>query len=631
MKPNIATRLLPHLLVMATFTLADLPLTAQQPFTVNSAPDTPTTSSNPNWSNYTTYALTSSDTYMTGTTVALHWNQADTGIRTGGCPVVGFTSFDNSLSTLYQDAANAGKVVNFIVMPVQEGTAGSASNSYTPAYVETQLWANNLATGGCTSISLSGIAPAGAWPGSFFPLDYIYENGAYWQETDRNISGYSAGCTSGSSKPTFPRNAAKGTVVNNDGNCQWTSTGSSAPPQDVCFSGYYPGDGVIYGDNSDNPGCFNVTNQPSGSSYANLETGFPVSYEDPMKVAWKYFIQQALSHYKSYQPYTNFKIGYIRFGMSQGGEAVPIVSSSWPDFNNPGGGASAQYLSYISDMMAFQDTNNPGAINLLADMNNWNSDATYSDQEALAAIDNNIGIGTNGLQVNDVTSISPPNACSGSTNAVSGDWCYNFSLYCGKPTKNGTYYPICSLQTLLLSDPGNNAAGNTGSLSNEYWNSGSAYADFYGLIPAARKYGATNLEIYTCDILYVSDPSYASSNCATGTTDTGNPADAAFENDYQHAFTAFLTPTAPGIYSPVPGSSTTTDSSLSLAWYANPGATSYTIQIGSSQGSQNYYHSTGSGTAVNAHFSGSATQGSDVWVRWTPSNGSSIDYHYIAQ
>src|ERR1700704_4647482 len=88
-------------------------------FTINSAPDTPRTSADPNWTDYTTYALPSS--YMTGATVALHWKDVDTGTDTGGCPVISFTSFDNSLSSLYSQAQSHGKVINFIVMPVQEG------------------------------------------------------------------------------------------------------------------------------------------------------------------------------------------------------------------------------------------------------------------------------------------------------------------------------------------------------------------------------------------------------------------------------------------------------------------------------------------------------------------------------
>jgi hypothetical protein len=187
-------------------------------------------------------------------------------------------------------------------------------------------------------------------------------------------------------------------------------------------------------------------------------------------------------------------------------------------------------------------------------MNAFDGIPDYADQEAMYAIQNNLGIGTNGLQVSDVTNIETYGCSSPSTttNLISGDWCYNFHTYCGMTMGNGKY-PICSLQPLQLSTPGNNTSDPqvvVGSLSDEYWSNGTTWANFPGLIPTAKLYGANNLEIRTCDLLYTamfpSDGYPGSSTCTT------NAANGGYEDDYQNAFALFLNSNQPGIYSPPP-------------------------------------------------------------------------------
>ncbi len=594
---------------------------------INSAPDTPL--SGVNASPYDTYALPSA--LMTGATVDLRWNQVDSG-TSGDCPNINFTTFDTSLATIISDGASTGKYINFIVMPVQEG----GSNSDTPAYVFTQNWANNLAhSGTCAGVT----SPSWSAGEAVLPGNYILVNSHYWQETAQPWSSsapFVGTCTTGATEPAFNRTSPP----YNDGTCTWTEVGTSAPPQDACFSTFYHGDSVILGDNGNNSGCFNVTNLPGTSTITNLETGFPVSYETPMKVAYKYFIQQVISHYQNSPP-SGLKLGYIRFGLTEGGETVPLISGSWPYFKNltgegPASGASIVFLSYDNEMMEFQNANNQTSgsnppINMQADLNSWNNNTDYPDQEALYAVQNNIGIGTNGLQVADVTAINPPTgSCTSPSASISGDWCYNFHLYCSSLMPNGNY-PICSLQTFLLSTPGNNTSDQgvtTGSLSAEYWNHGTAWANFPGLLPTAKLYGANNLEIYTCDILYAAMYSFptnnypGTSNCGS----SGNPADPAYEVDYVDALTQFQSNI--GIYSPPPGGSTTSDSTVTLDWYAYPGATSYNVQVGSTEGSQNFFHNINTHSGVTVHFTAQPS-GTDIWVRWTPNNGSAIDYHYI--
>jgi hypothetical protein len=611
--------------MFAVLTLSALSSAQLTTFHINSAPDTPI--SGTNVTDYDTYALPSS--LMTGATISLHWNNIDSGSdSTGDCPSISFTTFDNDISTLVSDAESDGKFINFIVMPVAEGT----SNSYTPEYVFTQKWANNLASSGtCTGIT----SPSWSSGESVLPGNYILVNSVYWQETA--TPGYAAGnanqfvgtCTTGTTEPAFLSTVSSYT----DNTCTWTNVGSNAPPQDSCFSSYYTGNGVL------SPGCYNV----NSTTVTNLETGFLVSYETPMQVAWKNIIAEVISHYSAK---LGSSLGYIRFGLSEGGESVPLTSQYWPYFKNPSGkgpssGASIVYLSYINGMMVFQNDNqSTPAIVMQADLNAWDQITDYPDQEALYATENSIGIGTNGLQVEDVLQIDPPSGtCTSSNASISGDWCYNFQKYCSTKMPNGNY-PICSLQTLQLSTPGNNNAtvsgsANTGSLSNEYWDNSGTWQDFYGLIPTAKLYGANNLEIYTCDILYTTMYTYSTNNYPGTSSCTTNAQDNDYENDYYNTFAAALG--QPGIYSPAPGGDIQTDSSVTLTWNPYPGAASYAFEIGAAQGGNSYFGPVNVGDVLtkSVTFSSSATTKTDVWVRWRAVNSTGgvleqADYHFVA-
>ncbi len=642
---NLARRITGSLLPLLL--LSGLSFGQLTTYTLNSAPDTPVTGSNT--SAYEAYALPS--TLMTGSTVDLIWNVIDTGSATSGCPNItsaNWTAFDNSLSTFITDGSSTGKFINFIVMPVTEPGPSGGSNRFTPAYVFTQAWANNLADGGCSGLG-SGVVLKWGKNEPVLPGNYIFVNSHYWQETNQpwsSSSQFVGTCTTNlTAEPAF-----LGTVSSyTDNNCTWTNVGTNAPAQDACFtagSTAYPGDGVILSDNGGTNGCFNVNNLPGTSTLTNLETGFLVSYETPMKTAYKNFIQQVISHYQnSATRPTGLKLGYIRFGLSQGGETVPLTSGiPWPYFKNlsgegPTSGASIVYLSYDYEMMLFQNTNNQqngtnAPINMQADLNTWNNVTDYPDQESLYATENYIGIGTNGLQVNDVTNINL-NGCSSpstSTYPISGDWCYNFQTYCSQkmgPTHTGNY-PICSLQTLHLSTPGDTASGDTGPLSAE--------GTFQGLLPTAFKYGANNLEIYTCDILYTVMYAFpttnypGSSDCGTD----GNLADSNYEVDYQNAFAIYLNSLEPGIYSPAPGANIQSDSSATLTWNAYSGAASYTLEVGSAQGGASYHSPLGvTGLTKTVTFTTDPGSGDPVWVRWRAVNSTGgvllqVDYHFVA-
>jgi hypothetical protein len=629
-------------LSMVSFAQNNLPLH------INSAPDTPT-SAQQNWSDYDSYALTSP--YMTGATVNLVWNAIDTGTKSSGCPNISSTNWSN-FDTALSNYTSGGKMVNLIVMPVTEG----GSNNSTPAYVFSQTWANNLANNGCAGLG-SGVVLTWQKNEPVLPGNYIFVTGSgYWQETAQPWSStneFVGTCTtSKTSEPGFIPSKSPYT----DNTCVWTYVSSSnAPPQDACFTpsnngpgSGYPGDGVILNANGGTAGCFNVNNLPGGSAFTDLETGFPVSYETPMATAYMNFVQQVISHYQM-NPNNVTNLGYIRFGLSEGGESSPITANiPWPYFRNlpnngPLSGASIVFLSYINSMLQFQKKNNGGsaALTLLADMNAFDGIPDYADQEALYANQNNLGIGTNGLQVSDVTNIETYGCSNPSTttNLISGDWCYNFQKYCGTTMGNGKY-PICSLQPLQLSTPGNNTSDPqvvVGSLSDEYWSNGTTWANFPGLIPTAAAYGANNLEIRTCDILYTVLPASNTYPDTSNCTSTNHPAPSPYQNDYQNAFALFLNPNQPGIYSPAPGAQIQSDSSATLTWYADSGTAAYALEIGSTQGGSDYHAPINVGNVLTKTLllSPSPTTGDPVWVRWRAVNSSGgvilqTDFHFVA-
>jgi hypothetical protein len=98
-------------------------------------------------------------------------------------------------------------------------------------------------------------------------------------------------------------------------------------------------------------------------------------------------------------------------------------------------------------------------------------------------------------------------------------------------------------------------------------------------------------------------------------------------------------PAAPGLYSPVNGS-TLTGTSVTFVWdssTAGPavGATAYYLTVGSTQGGSQYYNS---GNLSNITFSQTVTglpsNGSVVWARWSYLVGGTwgyTDYTYTAQ
>ncbi len=242
----------------------------------------------------------------------------------------------------------------------------------------------------------------------------------------------------------------------------------SPNPQDMSVCGDYHGD-------SSNPFYSQATSGGGGHWNINASTdlsGLPVSYELPFMTAYQAFIAKVVAHYNLS---TSPPIGYIRFGMSQGGESSPECNQYWPNYSE------TTYIGYVTTMTQFITEKNP-SMTILQDLHAVgdppNPDYTYADQEAALAVANKEGFGTNGLQKSDTTAAT-----------CDSDWCAMFAQY--GSTVYGTTPITLSLQTLEWTDP--TGAAQTGSLT--------------VLEPFAKANGANNLELYLADVGLAFDPS----------------------------------------------------------------------------------------------------------------------------
>lgn len=239
------------------------------------------------------------------------------------------------------------------------------------------------------------------------------------------------------------------------------------------------------------------------ASYANCGysnspgNGFPNVRDSNFISAYENFINVVLHHYAtqtSSAPISNY-IGYIRFGLSAGGEAYPFCQTK-------GGYTDTDWETYVDTMLNYISSTESGitgqshpAIQIMTSVNAVLSppslpDVGPPDQEALDANDDGIGFGSQGLQQADITAFnasSYPNAPYG---PCTSDWCNLFS------TSHGYTGPF-ELQTTLQSDP-NESAQITGSLCR--------------LLPFATYQRAKILELYAWDLLYTYD---SASFCAS--------------------------------------------------------------------------------------------------------------------
>jgi len=228
-----------------------------------------------------------------------------------------------------------------------------------------------------------------------------------------------------------------------------------------------------------NLGSNNVTTAcNSGEATPNY---FNAAFQGPYKA----FMQQLIQYYGS-----NPTIGYIRFGLAQGGETYPNQGfDSDPDCSaafTTWGWTPTSWVSYLTSMLAYEATlNSPKQ--LMVGINEVNTLTSIPDQVAAAAVSYKIGFGSQGLQESDISNYNAGQPCT-------ADWCNLFNQYQGQ-------VPL-ELQTATQSDP--NGGGVTGSLT--------------VLLPFAAQRHADIIEIYYQDWLTAFDPSYPGYDPAYATT-----------------------------------------------------------------------------------------------------------------
>ena len=237
----------------------------------------------------------------------------------------------------------------------------------------------------------------------------------------------------------------------------WASSIGSAP-LDVVACSFYPGNG-------------------------SPTSGYPVVYEKPFQVAYQNAINAMLQHYQG-----NSNIGYIRFGLSVGGEADPYCTSELQALLPAGTDFNTTWENWVSTMDSYEKSVLPNPpIQLMESLNHIATDSTYTsvpDFEAATAVANGFGFGSNGLEQSDIAA-----AASGGTTPCNSDWCAMFNQY--------TPQVPLELQQATPSDPVDPVGPNnpTGSLAQ--------------LVTLAAQNHATIMEVYLTDLYLAFDPNYA--------------------------------------------------------------------------------------------------------------------------
>jgi hypothetical protein len=459
-----------------------------------------------------------------------------------------------------QVTAISGKQITYLVgsAPTWSGTvtagdvtadarceAGNGTSSPSgPAPGDSSPYTDGSAANACTWTKLTGTnaPPQDAWVSNTYTGA---TNEAY--QLNLNTTGNSCSlsamtCTVSVASPYIGSNGDLVTVAN------VTTTGKTEMNCTSCAVQSISSTQVTYADSavtvsfsgSINSGAtlaaqrvFNINSQNgtvSGSPNPVLASGLPTAYEPPMKAWIKYICGQVYAHYKG-----NTHVGYIRCGLTEGGEADTdglTSSPGWPF------GSQSEFVSYYHDMM--NDIGSLASTNSLVCMGNLNS---FDLPEGQISISNNCGIGTNGYKVNDVVQLT---SAFGNTNClvigdIQSDWCWNFNQYYNSTMPNGNY-PILELQTSLASTPNDDALGETGGLAYDSTTADcGSYCPWPGLIPVAKapvsgsSLSVNDGEWYMCDFMIAYDGSYTTNysdfNCTQSFW--------SYDSNYLTAFNSF--------------------------------------------------------------------------------------------
>jgi hypothetical protein len=197
---------------------------------------------------------------------------------------------------------------------------------------------------------------------------------------------------------------------------------------------------------------------------------FAAAYLGPYEA----FIAQVIQHYGN-----NSSVGYIRFGLGQGGEIFPVAgmekeASCYNTFLG-WGWSDSSWTNYLATLMDYEKTlKSPHQIMIGV---TFVDSTTVTDTIAAHAVADGIGLGNQGFQLSDISNYDAGRACQ-------GNWCALFVKYAGQ-------VPL-ELQTDGQSSPSN--APPTGSLVT--------------LLPFAAGLHTTIFEIYWEDWLIAYSPGY---------------------------------------------------------------------------------------------------------------------------
>lgn len=232
-----------------------------------------------------------------------------------------------------------------------------------------------------------------------------------------------------------------------------------------------------------------VLNDPNYQSVTCQENGqtlqYPVYYSGSYKSSYKAFVQAVINRYAG-----NNNVGYIRFGLSRGGEVFPTCLPQMMTFSGFStiDQFNAKWESYITEMTQFQQglqaqivQAHGRAAQLMAALDQYGSPTQFAvnDWEAANARSLSFGFGSQGLSASDMTAYKAGRPCT-------ADWCALFQTQAG-------LVPL-ELQTIAASDPAN-APGGAGTLVN--------------LFPFALGLNAQIFETYIEDLQVAYDPTSA--------------------------------------------------------------------------------------------------------------------------
>lgn len=232
--------------------------------------------------------------------------------------------------------------------------------------------------------------------------------------------------------------------------------------------------------------------------YGTSAGGFPEVWNSAYYTPYLEFVDAVLNYYTNTSTLANY-IGYIRFGLSAGGEVYPFcegdgspaaTDSTWENYA----------LNMDSSMHTEMNTlSAPFQLTTSINQNDSEGPSTkYNapDAEASDAYTYSIGFGSQGLQQSDITNTK-----------CTSDWC---ALFASNVTETS---PVpMELQTVLLSDPVFGSSGNTTINPGTPSQTGSLTQ----IIPFALANYAQIFELYAYDLLYAFDSNYCSLTGKTG-------------------------------------------------------------------------------------------------------------------